>query len=272
MKFIHVTDPHFVQPGQSLFGLDLRDRLEKCIASINANHADAEFCIWTGDIVHRGDPESYRHFQEVLADLSTPSHLVMGNHDAREAMLAVFPDTPLDENGFVQYVLDLPDGRFVILDTIQAGSHFGELCDARLDWLEARLSEAADRNTYIFMHHPPMRVGMSGMDSPRLTGVERFVDIIGRYGNIKHIFCGHLHRPIHGCWRGIPFSTLRAISHAFKLSLKPTTGLVITHENPTYAVVLLKEDATVIHDHSYLEEGPDFEYKKSTTSKATERA
>ena len=270
MKFIHVTDPHIVAPGKTLFGLDPRDRMEKCVASINAHHADADFCIWTGDLVHWGDREAYHVFREVLSDLTVPSHLVMGNHDGREALLEVFPDTPVDANGFVQYALDLPLGRFLILDTVQDGTHHGELCDARLGWLDARLDEADRRNAYIFMHHPPMRVGMSGMDSPRLVGVEQFVEVVTGRGNVRHIFCGHLHRPIHGCWRGIPFSTLRATSHAFKLSLKPTTGLVMTHENPGYAIVLLKDGATVIHDHSYLEEGPEFEYKKERKKEAAD--
>ena len=50
-----------------------RDRLEKCIASISENHADAEFCIWTGDIVHWGDEESYRLFQEAISALPIAS-------------------------------------------------------------------------------------------------------------------------------------------------------------------------------------------------------
>ena len=264
MKFIHVTDPHIVKPGKTLFGLDVHERLAKCIESINANHADAEFCIWTGDIVHWGDHASYHHFRDAVSALAMPSHLVMGNHDKRESLLDVFPDTPVDANGFVQYALDVSEGRFLILDTVQAGTHSGELCDARLDWFEAQLEAATDRNVYIFMHHPPMRVGMAGMDSMRLAGVDRFVEAVTGRDNIQHLFCGHLHRPIHGSWRGIPFSTLRATSHAFKLSLGPDYELVTTQENPGYAVVLVKDGATVIHDHSYLEEGPEFEYKRKS--------
>jgi 3',5'-cyclic AMP phosphodiesterase CpdA len=260
MKFIHVTDPHFVTPGETLFGLDLRDRLEKCIASINASHADADCCVWTGDIVHWGDEASYRHFREVIEALAMPSHFVMGNHDARAAMRAVFPETPVDENGFVQYVLDKPGGRFIILDTIKPGTHAGELCADRLAWLAARLAESRDRDVYLFMHHPPFDVGIAGMDRIRLEGGDAFADVVAGHPRIRHLFFGHLHRPVHGSWRGIPFSTLRAVSHAFRLDFGPAPRLVKTHENPGYSVVLLKGDTVVVHDHSYLEEGPDFEY------------
>lgn len=260
MKFIHVTDPHFVTPGETLFGLDLRERLEQCIASINASHADADCCIWTGDIVHWGDEASYRHFGEVVGGLAVPSHFLMGNHDTREALRVVFPDTPVDENGFVQYVLDKPAGRFVILDTIKPGTHAGELCPDRLAWLAARLEEASDRDVYLFMHHPPFDVGIQGMDRIRLDGADQFAGVVGGHSRIRHLFFGHLHRPVHGSWRGIPFSTLRAVSHAFRLDFGPTERLVKTHENPGYSVVLLRGETVVIHDHSYLEEGAAFEY------------
>ena len=260
MKFIHVTDPHFVTPGETLFGLDLRERLEKCVASINANHADADCCVWTGDIVHWGDEASYRHFKEVIETLSVPSHFVMGNHDARDVLRAVFPETPVDENGFVQYALDMPAGRFIILDTIKSGTHAGELCADRLGWLKARLAECRDRDAYLFMHHPPFDVGINGMDRIRLRGVDAFAEIVGAHPRIRHLFFGHLHRPVHGSWRGIPFSTLRAVSHAFRLDFGPSTKLVKTHENPGYSVVLLRGDTVVVHDHSYLEEGAAFEY------------
>jgi Icc protein len=272
MKFIHATDPHFVAPGETLLGLDLRDRLEKCVASINANHADAEMCIWTGDIVHWGDEESYRHIREVLAPLAMPSYFVMGNHDARGPLRAVFPETPVDENGFVQYALDVPAGRFVMLDTIMPGTHAGELCAARLAWLEARLEEARDRDVYLFMHHPPFDVGIDGMDRIRLADVDGFAGVIEKHPRIRHIFFGHLHRPVHGAWRGISFSTLRATSHSFRLDFTPAEPLVTTHENPGYSVVLLSGESVVVHDHSYLEEGEAFEYKREDSAEQEEAA
>jgi len=260
MKFIHVTDPHFVKPGETLFGLDLRERLDRCVASINASHADADCCIWTGDIVHWGDEASYRHFREAIGTLSVPSHFVMGNHDVRDALRAVFPETPVDANGFVQYVVDKPAGRFVILDTIKPGTHAGELCAARRAWLTARLAEARDRDVYLFMHHPPFDMGMHAIDRIRLAGAEGFAEVVEGHPRVRHLFFGHLHRPVHGSWRGIPFSTLRAVSHSFRLDFNPGRDLVKTHENPGYSVVLLRGETVVIHDHSYLEEGAAFEY------------
>ena len=34
MKFIHITDPHLVPPGELLWGLNTFERLEACLADI----------------------------------------------------------------------------------------------------------------------------------------------------------------------------------------------------------------------------------------------
>ena len=127
MKFIHFTDPHLVRPGRTLYGLDLQGQLDACVASINELHGDAEFCLVTGDLTHYGEPGAYGLLKQSLARLSIPCHMIVGNHDEREAFLAAFPETPVDVNGYVQYVVESPAGRFVMLDTLIAGTHAGEL-------------------------------------------------------------------------------------------------------------------------------------------------
>ncbi|NIO42429.1 MAG: phosphodiesterase, partial [Burkholderiales bacterium] len=61
MKFVQVTDMHIMPPGQELLGLDPRARLDACIADINANHADAELCVFTGDLAEKDYVEAYRN-------------------------------------------------------------------------------------------------------------------------------------------------------------------------------------------------------------------
>ena len=58
MKIIQVTDTHLMPRGTELNGLNPNERLESCIASITEHHSDAEFCIITGDLTDRGDPDA----------------------------------------------------------------------------------------------------------------------------------------------------------------------------------------------------------------------
>ena len=69
MKLIQVSDLHFVPPGTRLFGIDPRAHLAAAIEDINAQHADAELCLFTGDLADHGDPQAYAALAETLAGL-----------------------------------------------------------------------------------------------------------------------------------------------------------------------------------------------------------
>ena len=46
-----------------------------------------------------------------------PCHLMLGNHDERDAFCAAFPEAPVEPAGFVQQAFDTPAGCFILLDT-----------------------------------------------------------------------------------------------------------------------------------------------------------
>lgn len=253
MKFIHVTDTHLVEPGQTLYGLDPVARLRLCVDDINRNHADADFAIFTGDLAHMGQPAAYAALRATLGRLLMPVHLLLGNHDDRTHFLSAFPERPRDPAGFVQFGFDTPQGRFVCIDTNEPGVPWGWLCAQRLDWLAAELDRHAERPVYLFMHHPPFPVRLKRMDEIALQEPERFARVVAGRRNIRHLFFGHLHRPIGGSWNGIPFTTMRATSH--QVALDFVTGGIVpgSHEPPAYAVVFLSDGLTVAHFHDFLD-------------------
>jgi Icc protein len=145
MKLLQVTDTHLVADGAKICDLDPAARLAACIAHINAHHADAELCVVSGDLTDDGRPGAYRALKRVLDGLAVPYHLMAGNHDDRTALLAAFPGTPRDADGFVQYALETPGGRVLLLDTVEPGSPGGTYCRRRGAWLAEQLAAAGDR-------------------------------------------------------------------------------------------------------------------------------
>ncbi len=254
MKLIQVSDLHFVPPGVRLLGLDPRARLEACIADINTNHADAELCLVTGDLADRGAPAAYEALSEALAGLEVPYRLLIGNHDDRAAFRAVFPQTPLDDNGFVQSVVRTTAGDLVLLDTHEPGTGAGSFCAARQAWLGARLAEAGGRPVYLFMHHPPFDIGIPSLDRIKLLDPEGLAAALDGSAKIAHLFFGHVHRPVSGSWRGIPFSALRSTVHQVPLDFETEAPVPYNHESPAYAVILIDDDRTVVHHHCYLDD------------------
>ena len=102
------------------------------------------------------------------------------------------------------------------------------------------------------MHHPPFPIGIPSMDRIGLFDAAHFERAIQGARNVRHIFFGHVHRPVSGHWRGISFSTLYGTNHQVLLDLHEPRYIAFTAEPPSYAVVLLDGDRLVIHNEPFL--------------------
>jgi len=254
MKIIHLTDTHLVRPGETLFGLDPLQRLRAAVDHINTHQDDAEAVMVTGDLTNWADPEAFASFVSETDRLVMPVYPVIGNHDSRDGLHAALPDLPRDPNGYFQYRLDMPAGRFLVLDTIQPGTHAGAYDDHRLAWLDRELREAGDANVYVFAHHPSFPIRIPMMDTISVDRSPELVDTLTRYGNVRHYFFGHVHRPVSGSFRGIPFSTLYGTNHQVDLDfVNPKFDADTVHEPPAYNVVFLEPDLTLVHTCFYLD-------------------
>ena len=254
MKFIHFTDTHLMPRGELLHGLNSHDRLESCVDDINRHHGDAELCVVTGDLAHLAQPAVYADLRDCLSELRMPTHLVVGNHDRRDRLLEAFPETPVDADGYLQAVVETSAGWFLMLDTVEQGKGWGSYCARRQDWLRRSLECSRNRPVYLFMHHPPFHVGIPSLDRLGLgADGDRIGDVLSTHDNVRHLFFGHVHRPISGSWRGIPYSTLRGTNHQVPLDFDAVEVVPKSHEPPAYALVFLEEDQTTVHFHDFLD-------------------
>ncbi|MDX8538007.1 MULTISPECIES: phosphodiesterase [Mesorhizobium] len=254
MKIIQVTDVHLGRRGEIRFGADLHERLDRCIDHINAHHGDAALCVFTGDLTESGEAQSYADLKSGLARLSVPYRLLPGNHDRRANLVAAFAGNPTDENGFVQSVFDTPEASLLFLDSLAEGRVTGELCDRRLAWLDARLGEAAGRRAYVFLHHPPVELGLELLDPLGLEQPHRLLDVLMRHGNVGYVFFGHVHRDIAGTVAGIPFSAQRGLHARFMLDLVGDEK--VEQAPPAYSIILIDGARVVVHSCDFLENWP----------------
>jgi len=205
LNAVWMSDLHFAARG-AVLGHNPRARLASAIDHINTHYPDSELCIISGDMVNRGTEEDYAAVAQALNDLTIPCWPMVGNHDDRALFKAVFALPKNCMADFVQYSVSTSEGEFICLDTLKAGSDEGEFCNERLRWLAERLNALGDTPAYIFMHHPPMKLGL-----PNLVDNEALLALMSAHSSIKHLFIGHVHRPITGTVNGIPFATMRAV-------------------------------------------------------------
>lgn len=254
MLIAQITDIHlgFEPDNPAEFN---RKRLDQVIERLTHGVNRPDMLLATGDLVDRGDVASYRRLANALSLCPFPVHLALGNHDAREAFSAVFPDVPRPD-GFVQYVVPLEEGRrrLIVVDTLEEGRHGGAFCETRARWLDARLAEAPDTPTVIVMHHPPVEVGIDWMNThPDEPWVRRFADVIaGRY-QVKALLCGHLHRPISAPWKSVTVSVCASTAPQVSLDLRaidpdhPDNRPMIIADQPAYALHRWTEHSFVSH-------------------------
>lgn len=209
-KLVWMSDLHFTLEGDVL-GHDPRIRLEAAIDHINQHHSDALGCVISGDMVNRGTLADYQGLRARLDTLSIPYFPMVGNHDTRDTFRQALPLPATCMSEFIQYTLPISYGLIVCLDTQKSGVDAGEFCEYRRAWLHETLSQAKGTPTFLFMHHPPMPLGLPMQDTDNLEQGQALLDLISGYSCVKYMFIGHVHRPISGAIAGIPFSTMRSV-------------------------------------------------------------
>lgn len=239
------------------------EHLRSVLTHVTRFHSDATRYVITGDLVDRGDEESYRLLRSLLEAFGLTEHLapklLIGNHDARPEFLSVFPETPCDDNGFIQSVDETELGWFVYLDTHQPGTNAGHYCAQRFRWLEGVLEKAATRThaVWLFMHHNPVPVHVVSSDSIGLTQSGQFKALIAEHAStIRHIFFGHCHFTLSGTVHGVPLAAPRSIHESLWPYLEGREARFATGPlERNYNVCFIESDSTIIHTVDFEKHG-----------------
>ena len=259
-EFLILSDTHFAPKGRKLYGLEPRPRLDAAVALIGAEHRDAQFLLIAGDLAHWGEKAAYENLAEALAPLELPVILMMGNHDRRAPFREVFAAAD-DADGFVQALRVFDGFSLLTLDTLDetGETHAGLLCPVRLAFLERALAEApTDRPLILAQHHPCRDLGLAAMDRIKLSNAAEEAEVFARAGRKPDLMLhGHVHRPIFGTWRGVPFHIQRALNH--QVAYDPAAPLIPgSHEGPDLVVARVADGDVTLHQRPILYDGPLF--------------
>lgn len=233
MLIAQLTDTHIRAGRQPAPGWrDLsKGGLDAIVDSIASFDPPIDAVALTGDLADPGQPEDYELLLKPLRRLPMPVLPIVGNHDLRQPMRAAFGGllpSPQPES-WIQYAVEIGPLRVVALDTLKPDHAEGELCTGRLEWVAEALAQ--DRPTLLLMHHPPIPLGIEGMDAMRLlTGVTELGDLVQRHPHMVGILCGHYHRPVVSSWLGVPL--LVAASPALQLGLHLDEGGAAAVDEP----------------------------------------
>ncbi len=209
MLIAQISDLHLSPPGTLTHDhVDNARSLTKVVAHINALTPPPDLAIITGDITDAADAASARHAREILSDLTCPFHVIPGNHDRRDVLRDVFD---LPGAGFINATVSAGPLALILLDSLDDGAPGGVLCDARLDWLAGALRDQAARPTLVFLHHPPLALGVPETDEDGFRGAAALAQLVGAHGNVLRICAGHIHLATQTIWAGTLVTTAPSI-------------------------------------------------------------
>ena len=250
MMIAQITDLHVRPRGKVAYErVDTNAMLEAAVAAIEALPRKPDLMIATGDLTDCGLAEEYEVLRDILGPLSMPAYLVPGNHDRRAELFAEFgPDGYLrNDDGFLHYAIEGHDVRLIGLDSVVPGHGHGEMCAARLAWLEGKLGQERKRPTMIFMHHPPFGTGLADMDRINCRNGASMAAVLRRFDNIERVVCGHHHRPITVRWGGTIGSVAPSTAHQVTLDLEVDGGPPsFTMEPPGFHLHIWSKDTGLV--------------------------
>lgn len=236
MLIAQITDFHVRAHGaEGTFGIDNNAKLSAAVVMLNELEPVPDVVIGTGDLVNGGRPEEYLALRDLLAPLEAPIYLIPGNHDVRKYLRETVSEHDYlnGEGEFINYVVEKYPLRLIALDSTIADAHNGVVCAERLAWLKARLEEAPERPTLIFMHHPPFKTGIWWMDGIGIVdGISGLRDLLDAHPQVQRILCGHLHRAIQSNLGRTPVSVCPSTSYQVYLDTAPESPPKFIAEPP----------------------------------------
>jgi 3',5'-cyclic AMP phosphodiesterase CpdA len=212
VRFLQMSDCHVcVDPSQAEYGIDPNASLARVVRSLQAR-LPVDFVMITGDLIGDDEPASYEVLRSLLAPLSCPIHLLVGNHDLRSGFWeklgppgsgrldpvlprsagSVHGDAP-DEPYF--YEFEVGPHRFLALDSQIPGEVPGRIDARQMEWIEERIAARPEAPTIVFVHHPPIETGIDWLDAHRISNGNELIGRL-RKGNVQRIFFGHVHMPM----------------------------------------------------------------------------
>ncbi len=209
-SFVHFTDTHimdggFYRPSVGDWHLDTTATLRRVIDVLCNLKPRPAFAVIGGDlaspdvldrekILTAEDYEpSYRLLQQLIQPLPYPVHMLLGNHDNRPAFHRVMQTNATTPEVPHYYSFDHQGHHFLVLDSHEPGEPGGVLDPEQLAWLRQDLQAHQDQPTLAFVHHHPVPIGHTWLDTMPLHNGADLLKVLQEYNNVRWIICGHVH-------------------------------------------------------------------------------
>lgn len=186
-KVVQITDSHILEnKNDLLYGTNTLDHFSRIIQYIAEQ--DFDIVLFTGDLSHHGNRESYQLINHELSILDKPIYCIPGNHDLLENMQQALSHRTiiLNESQFTQF-----NWQFIFLSTPIPNKSSGLIQEEDLHSLRKKLEDSEADYICLVMHHHPISVNNRFIDKYML---ENPIELQEAFNDkVKLVIFGHVH-------------------------------------------------------------------------------
>jgi 3',5'-cyclic-AMP phosphodiesterase len=240
-RILQLSDLHpFADPEARLFGIPTRELLQDVLAHVQESGVRPDHVVVTGDHTHDERAETYAAVRELLEPFLDRLWHLPGNHDDRATLRSAFADRiPGDGADRITFAFDAGSWLCLGLDTHVPGEVGGRIGADQIEWIRGRLDEHQPRAAVLFMHHPPVELGMTWLDRIGLEDAHLLRDLLAEEPRIRLVCCGHVH---HESSRHVGAAEVVTVpSTGLQFSAVSDTAEFVTAP-PGYRIIELAED------------------------------
>lgn len=191
LNLIQITDTHVHRRPHSALGpVDVDVSLERVLRHVRARGTDLDLILATGDMVQEEHPDAYANLRRHLLTLGTPVYCLPGNHDDIDLLPGLCRDAPIHW----QRRVERAPWQIVMLDSTLRNSAAGHLAASELEALEDTLSAHPQLHTIVCLHHQPVPIGSTWLDTMTVDNADALLSVIDAHKQVKGVLFGHIHQ------------------------------------------------------------------------------
>ena len=238
IEVLQLTDLHlFADPSQALRGTVTAASLQAVLTHYKSSGWKARHALVTGDLIQDDTQAAYAQATELLSSLDLPMLVIPGNHDVRSLMMDAMSSAPFDYCGNVQS----GNWQIIGIDSCRAGHAGGRVSDDELQRLLDVLSNSDAEHIAVCMHHPPVPMKSTWLDSVGLEAADEFLMAVRQTGKVRLVLFGHAHQQYDQLHDGIRILGTPATCRQFK---PQSDEFAVDDRPPAYRRITLRADGS----------------------------
>lgn len=237
IKLTQITDLHLGPTADFICrNLNTYKCLQAVIAAIKRDGRDSDRLLITGDIASDAQPQAYQLLDQLLFSKRKQSLWLPGNHDSLDLMqkhLKNYPFTP---------IFEVDNWAVLMLNSSMVDQPRGVISKLEMQRLEQYLTDMADKNILVALHHSVVEVGSHWVDQHRIANHQQLYQLLAAHGKVRAVINGHIHQQFETDWGGIKVYSSPSTCFQFKPKADEFT---MGDEPPAYRWIDLHNDGRV---------------------------